>query len=91
MILYIKELAEEFHVSKQAIRKRLSADFRANHVQTITRNGVQTLVVNETVLVLDPISLGILGFSPLLLSVIGKNNSNGELKLNSNYYNSPNE
>ena len=43
----IKELAEEFHVSKQAIRKRLSADFRANHVQTITRNGVQTLVVNE--------------------------------------------
>lgn len=43
----IKELAEEFHVSKQAIRKRLSADFRVNHVQTITRNGVQTLVVNE--------------------------------------------
>lgn len=43
----IKELAEEFHVSKQAIRKRLSADFRANHVQTVTRNGVQTLVVNE--------------------------------------------
>lgn len=27
----------------------------------------------------------------MLLSVIGKNNSNGELKLNSNYYNSPNE
>ena len=46
--------------------------------------------VKKTVLVLDPISLGILGFSPLLLSVIGKNNSNGELKLNSNYYNSPN-
>ncbi len=43
----IKELAEEFHVSKQAIRKRLSTDFRANHVQTVTRNGVQTLVVNE--------------------------------------------
>lgn len=43
----IKELAEEFHVSKQAIRKRLSADFRANYVQTVTRNGGQTLVVNE--------------------------------------------
>lgn len=43
----IKELAEEFHVSKQAIRKRLSADFRANYVQTVTRNGVQTLVVSE--------------------------------------------
>ncbi|MFB8570067.1 DUF536 domain-containing protein, partial [Enterococcus faecium] len=42
----IKELAEEFHVSKQAIRKRLSTDFRAKYVQTITRNGVQTLVVN---------------------------------------------
>ena len=45
-------------------------------MQTITRNGVQTLVVNETVLVLDPISLGILGFSPLLLSVIEKKNTN---------------
>ena len=43
----IKELAEEFHVSKQAIRKRLSADFRANHVQTVTRNGVQTLIISE--------------------------------------------
>lgn len=41
----IKELAEEFHVSKQAIRKRLSADFRENYVQTVTRNGVKTLVV----------------------------------------------
>ena len=47
--------------------------------------------VKKTVLVLGSISLGILGFSPMLLSVIGKNNSNGELKLNSNYYNSPNE
>ena len=27
----IKELAEEFHVSKQAIRKRLSADYRENY------------------------------------------------------------
>ncbi|EKO5651359.1 TPA: DUF536 domain-containing protein [Enterococcus faecalis] len=43
----IKELAEEFQVSKQAIRKKLSTDFRANHVQTVTRNGVQTLVVSE--------------------------------------------
>lgn len=43
----IKELAEEFQISKQAIRKKLSADFRANYVQTVTRNGVQTLVVSE--------------------------------------------
>lgn len=43
----IKELAEEFQVSKQAIRKKLSADFRANYVQTVTRNGVQTLVVSK--------------------------------------------
>lgn len=42
----IKDLAEEFHVSKQAIRKRLSADFRENYVQTVTRNGVKTLVVS---------------------------------------------
>ncbi|WP_083320455.1 hypothetical protein [Enterococcus sp. HMSC035B04] len=47
--------------------------------------------VKKTVLVLGSISLGILGFSPMLLSVIGKNNSNRELRLNSNYYNSPNE
>ncbi|MGC6622694.1 hypothetical protein, partial [Escherichia coli] len=48
-------------------------------------------MLKKTVLVLGSISLGILGFSPMLLSVIGKNNSNRELKLNSNYYNSPNE
>ncbi|MGA3322710.1 DUF536 domain-containing protein [Lactiplantibacillus pentosus] len=41
----IRELADEFGVSKQAIRKRLDANFRANYVQTVTRNGVQTLVV----------------------------------------------
>jgi CTP-dependent riboflavin kinase len=44
----IKELADEFGVSKQAIRKKLDANFRANHVQTITRNGVQTLVVTDS-------------------------------------------
>lgn len=48
-------------------------------------------MLKKTVLVLGSTSLGILGFSPMLLSVIGKNNSNRELKLNSNYYNSPNE
>ena len=37
------------------------------------------------------ILLGILGFSPMLLSVINKGNKHGELKLNPNYYNSPNE
>ena len=41
----IKELADEFGVSKQAIRKKLDANFRAKYVQTVTRNGVQTLVV----------------------------------------------
>ncbi len=30
-------------------------------------------------------------FSPMLLSVINKGNKHGELKLNPNYYNSPNE
>ncbi len=33
-------------------------------------------MLKKTVLVLGSISLGILGFSPMLLSVIGKNNSN---------------
>jgi DNA-binding FadR family transcriptional regulator len=41
----IRELADEFGVSKQAIRKKLDANFRTNYVQTVTRNGVQTLVV----------------------------------------------
>lgn len=41
----IKELADEFGVSKQAVRKKLDANFRTNYVQTVTRNGVQTLVV----------------------------------------------
>jgi biotin operon repressor len=44
----IRELADEFGVSKQAIRKRLDTNFRARHVQTITRNGVQTLVVSNS-------------------------------------------
>ena len=44
----IKELADEFGVSKQAIRKKLDANFRANYVQTVTRNGVQTLVVTNS-------------------------------------------
>ncbi|MCZ1872674.1 hypothetical protein [Enterococcus faecium] len=39
-------------------------------------------MLKKTVLVLGSISLGILGFSPMLLSVIGKNNSNRELKVN---------
>ena len=42
-------------------------------------------------LIFGSILLGILGFSPMLLSVINKGNKHGELKLNSNYYNSPNE
>jgi len=42
-------------------------------------------------LLFGSILLGILGFSPMLLSVINKENKQGELKLNPNYYNSPNE
>ncbi|WP_203181122.1 DUF536 domain-containing protein [Lactiplantibacillus pentosus] len=44
----IRELADEFDVSKQAIRKKLDANFRANYVQTVTRNGVQTLIVTNS-------------------------------------------
>ncbi|WP_267679683.1 helix-turn-helix domain-containing protein [Lactiplantibacillus plantarum] len=44
----IKELADEFDVSKQAIRKRLDENFREKYVQTVTRNGVQTLVVSNS-------------------------------------------
>lgn len=43
----IKALSEEFGVSKQAIRKQLTEDFRANYVQTVTSNGVQTLFVSN--------------------------------------------
>lgn len=44
----IKELADEFNVSKQAVRKGLTEEFRANHVETVTSNGVKTLVVTYT-------------------------------------------
>ena len=44
----MKELADEFNVSKQAVRKRLTEEFRANHVETVTSNGVKTLVVTYT-------------------------------------------
>ncbi|EMF0421983.1 hypothetical protein [Enterococcus faecium] len=48
-------------------------------------------MLRKTKLVLGSIFLGILGFSPMLLSVIGQGNKKSELKLNPNYYNSPNE
>jgi len=41
----IRELADEFNVSKQAVRKRLTDEFRANYVETVYSNGVKTLVV----------------------------------------------
>lgn len=44
----IRELADEFGVSKQAIRKKLDANFRVKYVQTVPRNGVQTLVVSNS-------------------------------------------
>lgn len=43
-----KELTDEFNVSNQAVRKRLTEEFRANPVETITSNGVKTLVVTYT-------------------------------------------
>ncbi|WP_430495752.1 DUF536 domain-containing protein [Leuconostoc mesenteroides] len=44
----IRELADEFNVSKQAVRKRLTDEFRANYVETVYSNGVKTLVVTVT-------------------------------------------
>ena len=41
----IRELADEFKVSKQAVRKRLTDEFRENYVETVHSNGVETLVV----------------------------------------------
>jgi len=69
----IRELADEFGVSKQAIRKKLDASFRANYVQTVTRNGVQTLVVaNSGYLLLKQHFVG------------GKNQKQKEVTLTSN-------
>lgn len=34
----IKELANELGISKQAVSKKLTANFRANHVTTVTTN-----------------------------------------------------
>ncbi|MBU7472370.1 GntR family transcriptional regulator [Lactiplantibacillus plantarum] len=44
----IKEIADEFGVSKQAIRRKLDATFRAKYVQAVPRNGVQTLIVSNS-------------------------------------------
>ncbi len=35
--------------------------------------------------------LAILGFSPMLMSIVGKGNKKGEIKLNPNYYKNQNE
>lgn len=43
----IKEIADELGVSKTAIRNKMSDDFREKWVQTLTANGVQTLVITE--------------------------------------------
>lgn len=43
----IKEIAEELGVSKTTIRNKMTADFREKWVQTLTANGVQTLVIAE--------------------------------------------
>ncbi|TKM22128.1 DNA-binding protein, partial [Enterococcus faecium] len=44
----IKELEDEFNVWKLEVRKRLNEEFRANHVESVTSNGVKTLVVTYT-------------------------------------------
>lgn len=44
----IRELADEFNVSKQAVRKRLTDEFREKYVETVYSNGVKTLVVTVT-------------------------------------------
>jgi hypothetical protein len=44
----VRELAEQFDVSKQAINKRLTNDFRRQHVTTKTSNGVATLLIDKT-------------------------------------------
>lgn len=43
----IKEIADELGVSKTAIRNKMTDDFRKKWVQTLTANGVQTLVITE--------------------------------------------
>lgn len=48
-------------------------------------------MLSKTKLVIGSILLGILGFSPMLLSVINKENKKGELEFNPNYYNSSKE
>lgn len=43
----IRELADEFSVSKQAISKLLTKDFIANYVKTEMFKGTNQLVVSE--------------------------------------------
>lgn len=50
----------------------------------------ETLMTKKHLL-FGSILLGILGFSPMLLSGVNKGTKKGELKLNPNYYDSPNE
>lgn len=43
----VRELANEFKVSKQAVSKLLTSSFRNNYVTTVTTNGRGMLIVNE--------------------------------------------
>jgi len=43
----VKELAEEFGVSKQAINKSLTKGFREKYVSKVAGNGFQQLQINE--------------------------------------------
>jgi len=48
-------------------------------------------MLSKTKLIIGSIILGVLGFSPMFLSVIGKGNKNGDLELNPDYYNNEEE
>ena len=51
----IKEIADELGVSKTAIRNKMTDDFREKWVQTLTANGVQTLVILNEIRALKPL------------------------------------
>jgi len=42
-------------------------------------------------LLIGSLILGVLGFSPMLMTVVGKGDKKGHIKLNPNYYNSEKE
>lgn len=43
----VKELAQEFGVSKQAINRRLTDEFKNNYVSEVVGNGLRQLEIND--------------------------------------------